>query len=78
MWFLVFGSITCGEAGCDYLAINDSSCHLWPVCQAGWAGVRVKAKKIYEKPVFEKQEGLMFPKEIIEQFNAERFFLCPG
>jgi len=34
---------------------------------------RVEAKKVYEKPVFEKQEGLVFPREVIEQFNGGRF-----
>jgi len=34
---------------------------------------RVKVKKVYEKPVFEKQEGLVFPREVIEQFNGGRF-----
>lgn len=34
---------------------------------------RVKAKKAYEKPVFEKQKGLIFPEEVIEQFNGGRF-----
>jgi len=27
----------------------------------------------YEKPLFEKQKGLIFPMEVIEQFNGERF-----
>ena len=34
---------------------------------------KVKAKKVYKKPVFEKQEGLVFPREVIEQFNGGRF-----
>jgi len=28
---------------------------------------------IYEKPLFEKQEGLIFPKEIIENFAGEEY-----
>ncbi len=28
----------------------------------------------YEKPIFAKQEGLVFPREVIEQFNGGR--LC--
>lgn len=30
--------------------------------------------RIYEKPVFKKQDGLTFPQEIIERFNGGR--LC--
>jgi len=30
-------------------------------------------KRIYKKPVFEKQDGLTFPREIIEEFNGGRF-----
>lgn len=33
----------------------------------------MKRSRVYEKPVFEKQEGLVFPREIIEQFNEGRF-----
>lgn len=33
----------------------------------------------YEKPVFEKEEELTFPVEIIEQFNGGRFCVqCSG
>jgi len=31
------------------------------------------SKRIYKKPVFEKQDGLTFPREIIEKFNGGRF-----
>ncbi len=31
-------------------------------------------KKKYEKPIFEKELGLVFPKEVIEKFNDGR--LC--
>jgi len=31
------------------------------------------SKRTYEKPVFEKQDGLTFPREIIEKFNGGRF-----
>ncbi len=33
----------------------------------------VSKRGIYEKPVFEKQERLVFPMEVIEQFNGGRF-----
>lgn len=33
----------------------------------------MKGSRVYEKPVFEKQEGLVFPSEVIEQFNGGRF-----
>ena len=31
------------------------------------------SKGIYKKPVFEKEDGLIFPREIIEKFNGGRF-----
>lgn len=31
------------------------------------------SKEIYKKPVFEKEDGLTFPREIIEKFNGGRF-----
>jgi len=34
---------------------------------------QVRKQRVYKKPVFEKQEGLVFPKEVIEQFNGGRF-----
>jgi len=34
---------------------------------------KVRKGRVYEKPVFEKQKGLIFPKEVIEQFNGGRF-----
>lgn len=38
-----------------------------------------KKKKPYKKPLFVKENGLVFPKEIIEQFNGGRFCLqCSG
>lgn len=33
-----------------------------------------KPRRVYKKPVFIKEKGLEFPKEIIEQFNDGR--LC--
>jgi hypothetical protein len=33
----------------------------------------------YEKPIFEKEKSLTFPKEIMEQFNGGRFCVqCSG
>jgi len=33
----------------------------------------------YQKPLFEKQEQMIFPKEIMEKFNGGRFCLqCSG
>lgn len=34
---------------------------------------KVRESRVYEKPVFEKQEGLIFPREVIERFNGGRF-----
>lgn len=35
--------------------------------------------KDYEKPLFVKKEGLVFPKEIVEKFNGGRFCVqCTG
>ena len=40
---------------------------------------KVRESGVYKKPVFEKQEGLVFPREIIEQFNEGRFCVqCSG
>ena len=30
-------------------------------------------KRQYQRPVFEREESLTFPREIIEQFNGSRF-----
>lgn len=35
--------------------------------------VKLVKNPVYKKPVFEKQERLSFPKEIIDQFNGGRF-----
>ena len=35
--------------------------------------VKLIKSSAYAKPLFEKQEGLIFPMEIIEQFNGARF-----
>lgn len=41
--------------------------------------LKSKEKKRYEKPVFVKEEELIFPKEIIEKFNGGRFCVqCSG
>lgn len=38
-----------------------------------------KSRRIYKKPLFEKQKGLTFPREIIEKFNGGRFCVqCSG
>jgi len=38
-----------------------------------------KNEQIYEKPVFIKEKGLTFPKEIINKFNEKQFCLqCSG
>lgn len=38
-----------------------------------------KYVKRYQKPIFEKQEQMMFPIEIMEKFNGGRFCLqCSG
>lgn len=38
-----------------------------------------KSKRVYEKPLFEKSEGMTFTKEIWEEFNGSRFCLqCSG
>lgn len=35
--------------------------------------------KVYKKPVFVKENGLIFPREIIEIFNGGRFCVqCSG
>lgn len=34
---------------------------------------KVKQVEIYKKPVFVKEKELVFPKEIIEEFNGDRF-----
>ena len=34
---------------------------------------KVRKGDVYKKPVFEKQGGLVFPMEVIEQFNGGRF-----
>ena len=35
--------------------------------------------RTYEKPLFEKEKGLTFPKEIVEQFNGGKFCVqCSG
>ncbi len=37
------------------------------------------AKKVYEKPVFIREKGLVFPKEIIMEFNGGKYcFQCSG
>lgn len=35
--------------------------------------IKLVKSPAYEKPLFEKQEGLIFPMEVIEQFNGGRF-----
>lgn len=30
-------------------------------------------KLVYEKPLFEKQAGMIFPQQILEKFNGGRF-----
>jgi hypothetical protein len=38
-----------------------------------------KSHRSYQKPVFVKEKGLTFPKEIIEKFNGGRFCVqCAG
>jgi len=38
-----------------------------------------KPTAIYKKPLFVKENGLVFPKEIIEKFNGGRFCVqCSG
>ncbi len=32
-----------------------------------------ESRHVYKKPVFVKEKGLTFPKEIIEKFNGRRF-----
>lgn len=45
----------------------------------GGLGQRMKKRTKYEKPLFEKQDGMDFPKQIIEKINAGRFCLqCSG
>lgn len=34
---------------------------------------KVEHKKVYKKPVFKKEKGLVFPMEVIEKFNGKRF-----
>lgn len=37
--------------------------------------VEGECSEIYETPIFEKEEGLAFPEEIVEEFNGSRFCL---
>lgn len=40
---------------------------------------KVSKRGVYKKPLFEKQEGLVFPREVIEQFNGGQFCVqCSG
>lgn len=40
---------------------------------------QVRESCVYEKPVFEKQKEMVFPREVVEHFNGGRFCVqCSG